>query len=184
MRDITGQRFERLTVLYPLKERSKKRYVIWHCRCDCGNEADFSYNVLMYSNLKSCGCAKRAHDKAMPQYPARVDGTALDRFKSSRVNRNSTTGVRGVYFIRGKYVAKLVFQKRQYYLGEYETLAKAAKARGEAEESIAKAVLGQYAAWKTRADADPDWARENPVQIRVVRNDDGSLRMLFHPEMK
>ena len=38
-RDLTGQTFNRLTVLYPLKER-KNGSVVWHCKCECGNECD------------------------------------------------------------------------------------------------------------------------------------------------
>ena len=38
--DLTGQRFGRLTALYPTNRRDYKGSVIWHCRCDCGNETD------------------------------------------------------------------------------------------------------------------------------------------------
>ena len=39
-KDLTGQRFGRLTALYPTNRRDYKGSVIWHCRCDCGNETD------------------------------------------------------------------------------------------------------------------------------------------------
>jgi len=183
-KDIAGQRFEHLTALYPLKERSKKRYVMWHCRCDCGNEADFSYNALMYSNLKSCGCVKQEHHQKMQNYLTRVDGTSLDRLKSTRINRNNTTGSKGVYFIRGKYVAKLVFQKKQYVLGTFSTLEEAAAVRREAEETIEQTVIARYARWKVNAEADPVWAQNNPVTISVSRDGAGQLRFLFRPKMK
>ena len=58
----------------------------------------------------------------------------MDMLKSDKLPKNNTTGVRGVYRIRGKYVAKIVFQKKQYHLGSYDSLEEAALARREAEE--------------------------------------------------
>ena len=57
--DITGRRFGRLTAQYSTKKRDTKGFVIWHCRCDCGNEINVSYNNLMYCGQQSCGCKKK-----------------------------------------------------------------------------------------------------------------------------
>ena len=38
--DIAGQRFHRLTAEYMLPKRDSSGSVMWHCRCDCGNEID------------------------------------------------------------------------------------------------------------------------------------------------
>lgn len=56
--DLTGQKFERLTVLYKLPpDKSKKgRGAYWHCKCDCGNEADVLGANLRKGATKSCGC--------------------------------------------------------------------------------------------------------------------------------
>jgi hypothetical protein len=37
--DLTNLKIGRLTALYPLNER-KNGKIVWHCRCDCGNEID------------------------------------------------------------------------------------------------------------------------------------------------
>ena len=42
-----------LTLLYPTGEKRGK-YNIWHCKCDCGNEVDFTTNELSWKI--SCGC--------------------------------------------------------------------------------------------------------------------------------
>ncbi|XCY69963.1 hypothetical protein ABG808_07645 [Streptococcus iniae] len=34
--DLTGRRFERLTVLGDVGKRAKNGKVLWHCMCDCG----------------------------------------------------------------------------------------------------------------------------------------------------
>lgn len=57
-RDLTGQKFGRLLVLHDTGER-KRGYVVWHCRCDCGNEVDVRGSHLTSGNTTSCGCYGR-----------------------------------------------------------------------------------------------------------------------------
>ena len=55
--DLTGKRFERLTVLeYAGKEK-------WKCKCDCGNEIITSGSGLRYGHTKSCGCYRKDYPK-------------------------------------------------------------------------------------------------------------------------
>ena len=180
--DITGQRFGRLTALYPTRGRDAKGSVLWHCRCDCGKELEASYNDLAYSNLISCGCRKKEHDKALGGYLTHIDGTSLEMISSKKVPTNNTTGAKGVYLIKGKYVAKLVFQKKAYYLGTYTTLEEAADARKEAESELFQATVDYYARWQEKADIEPEWARENPVKINVVKSH-GMLQVTFFPRL-
>jgi len=58
VRDLKGQRFGRLVVLYDTGER-KHRNVVWHCRCDCGTEVDVIGRNLTSGRTKSCGCYHR-----------------------------------------------------------------------------------------------------------------------------
>ncbi len=56
-RDLTGERFGKLTVIGPAeKEGSKRSY--WRCKCDCGNETLAEYSSLINGHTKSCGCAR------------------------------------------------------------------------------------------------------------------------------
>lgn len=57
IRDLTGQRFGRLTALERLEEKSNRSYM-WRCRCDCGKEVKVRANALTSGNTTSCGCAK------------------------------------------------------------------------------------------------------------------------------
>jgi len=56
--DLTGQKFGKLTVLYATDKRNNSRNVIWHCKCECGNEKDISSGDLQSGMTLSCGCLK------------------------------------------------------------------------------------------------------------------------------
>lgn len=57
--DLTGQKFNRLTVIRFLKpEERKTRLYHWLCQCDCGNYVHASANKLKTGLQKSCGCLK------------------------------------------------------------------------------------------------------------------------------
>lgn len=56
--DEAGNRYGRLTVLYRLPPKQKGR-IIWHCKCDCGNETDVRGSDLRSKKVLSCGCLKR-----------------------------------------------------------------------------------------------------------------------------
>ncbi len=181
-KDITGQKFERLTALYMLPKRDKSGSVYWHCKCDCGNEIDVSYNNLVHCGMKSCGCKKKEHDKALGGYLTRVGGTMLDIINSKKTPCDNTTGHKGVYKVRGKYLAKIVFQKKQYFLGSYESIEDAAAAREEAEELLFGKTAEYIKMWKEKADKDPTWAKQNPVKIQVSK-DDGKLTVEYSPKL-
>ena len=165
--DIAGQKFSMLTALYPTDRRSTRGSVIWHCKCDCGREADVSYNSLLYGRQQSCGCKKTENDKKLHTRLTRAAGTSIDMIKSKKLPSNSTTGHKGVYLIKGKYVAKIVFQKKQYFLGTYDTMQDAVEARKEAEEALFDAAAAHYHKWKQYADINPKWGEENPIRIMV-----------------
>lgn len=57
MKDLTGQRFGRWTVIkYAGFENSNYR---WLCKCDCGNEKTVSQSSLKQGTSLSCGCLAR-----------------------------------------------------------------------------------------------------------------------------
>ena len=181
--DITGQRFGRLTAQYSTKKRDAKGFVIWHCQCDCGSEADVSYNSLMYCGQTSCGCKKKEHDKALGGFLTHVDGTSIDALKSRKIPSNNTTGVKGVYLVKGRYLAKIVFQHRQYFLGTYASVEEAAEARKKAEEAINGEVISFYEKWSEKAAADPVWAKDNPIKISVSKSADAELCVQLQPDL-
>ena len=57
IKDLTGQRFGKLTVRQFLRI-GKDRSAIWLCDCDCGNTTEVSTKKLTSKNTKSCGCLR------------------------------------------------------------------------------------------------------------------------------
>jgi len=60
--DLSGQKFNRLTVLDRAPGKSLK--VKWRCACDCGNEVIVIAGHLKNGNTKSCGCQKIESSRA------------------------------------------------------------------------------------------------------------------------
>lgn len=52
--DITGQKFNKLTVIQPVESTNKHK--MWLCACECGNQAIVKGSRLRSSSTKSCGC--------------------------------------------------------------------------------------------------------------------------------
>lgn len=63
VKDLTGERFGRLTVI----ERAgsnKHNNSLWLCECDCGNRVTKSSNLLRNGKLPSCGCDRSLYARS------------------------------------------------------------------------------------------------------------------------
>lgn len=54
LKDLTGQKFGRLTVIS--RAPNQGRYVCWNCECDCGNQTIVRATALTSGRTQSCGC--------------------------------------------------------------------------------------------------------------------------------
>lgn len=52
--DLTGKKFNRLTVIRRVSNKGKSAN--WHCVCDCGNELEIISQSIKEGHTKSCGC--------------------------------------------------------------------------------------------------------------------------------
>lgn len=75
--DLTGQRFNRLTVI-SRAENSRAGVTRWNCICDCGNESVVSACSLRNNHTKSCGCWNREVVKS--DRPSRVKDLTDQRY--------------------------------------------------------------------------------------------------------
>ena len=130
LRDLTGQRFGRLTVVgYAGKQRAHK----WRCRCDCGKETLVRQDFLTKGRTQSCGCAGV---DAMRKSMGFVGGICVAILEKKRLISTNKSGYNGVYQRRdnGKWVAQITFKGKTYFLGSYTKKEDAVKARQRGEE--------------------------------------------------
>lgn len=128
--ELTGEVFGRLKVLEPTAERTADRSIRWRCRCSCGREITVPANLLTQGRCQSCGCLREEHLQETNGY---IDGTCLKNVLSDTVRRDNTSGYPGVYRKRDRWAARIQYKKKIYYLGAYNELDDAIRARKEAE---------------------------------------------------
>lgn len=130
---LIGKRFGRLLVTaYAGKTGGMHR---WRCLCDCGRETTVGQTLLQSGKTKSCGCLRKT---AYQDNLRLVDGTSVTVLEANkkRTISTNTSGYTGVYRNKktGKWVAQITFKRKTYYLGAYEQLSDAVKARKQGEE--------------------------------------------------
>lgn len=62
IRDLTGKKFGRLTVIGLHPTETRKTY--WACQCECGNVKVVRSDSLQSGAIRSCGCLKKQQDRA------------------------------------------------------------------------------------------------------------------------
>lgn len=133
LKDYIGKRFHQLTVIdYAGKAGGMHR---WKCRCDCGNETIVGQTLLQNGKTKSCGCLQSS---IIMENLKLCEGTSvaiLEATKRKPISSNQS-GYTGVYQNKktGKWVAQITFKRKTYYLGSYEKIEDAVKARRRGEE--------------------------------------------------
>lgn len=128
-----GKRFGKLIVIgYGGKRAGMHR---WKCLCDCGNETIVGQTLLQSGKTKSCGCIQA---ETIKENLKLVDGTSVTMLEAAkeRLISSNTSGYTGVYQDKksGKWRAQITFKKKTYYLGSFEKIEDAIKARRRGEE--------------------------------------------------
>lgn len=66
VRDLTGQRFGKLTVVGDSgRRRAAQGGILWTCRCDCGQEKAVRQDALTGGRTTSCGCVASRGNEAI-----------------------------------------------------------------------------------------------------------------------
>lgn len=133
LKEYIGSRFGQLTVIeYAGKRAGMHR---WKCRCDCGNETIVGQSLLQTGKTKSCGCLQSSIIMENLKLCEGTSVTILEAVKQRRLPTNQS-GYTGVYRSKksGKWVAQITFKRKTYYLGSYEKIEDAVKARQRGEE--------------------------------------------------
>lgn len=122
-----------LRVIRPLDEKMNWK-TQWLCQCSCGRQCHVSYANLYFGHTRSCGCLKEK------EYRTLIEGTIAESLQS-KVPKNNTSGVKGVYHYRGKWRAYITFKRKRHYLGTFETIQEAAEARKNGEKKYYEPLL-------------------------------------------
>lgn len=133
LKEYIGLRFGQLTVIdYAGKRDGKHR---WKCICDCGNETVVDQTRLQSGKTRSCGCLQTSIITENMKFCEGTSVTILEAMKHGRKSTNRS-GYTGVYQKKrdGKWVAQITFKRKTYYLGTFEKMEDAVKARQHGEE--------------------------------------------------
>lgn len=147
--DLTDKRFGRLKAIRKVGTCDKNN-CLWECRCDCGKIGVYTATRLNALITTSCGCKSAEHIKNVQHIGAstgRYEGTKIGSIsRSDKPNKNSTTGIKGVYWIERDQVwrSSIGFQNKNIYLGTFKDKKEAIKARKEAEEQYFKPIIEEY----------------------------------------
>jgi len=146
--DITGQKFGHLTAMF----HERGDYWLW--KCDCGNTCRLRASSVYKGVTKSCGHALPSRQKervTVDNVFEYYDGTSISQLRSimnGKVRANNTTGCTGVRMRNTpkgvRYQARIQLKGHTEYLGTFETLEEAIKARKKAEERVFGEVISEY----------------------------------------
>lgn len=118
-RDLTGQRFGKLIALERVGRRVSDGSAYWRCVCDCGCSTVTSSNKLLQGKTTSCGCQKA---KMLTDSRTYIHGTCVEIVSSKKIPVSNTSGIKNVSFNRGRWMGKIKFAGRQFYLGRYRDI--------------------------------------------------------------
>lgn len=150
LRDLTGQRIGKLTVLGRSDRymtRGKRQVQLWECLCDCGNLTYKATDTLTAPGENSCAACAAKHNAACARKNAGfVDGTQLSKIQNLQPSAANTSGCRGVSFDgkKGMWEAIIIFRRKKKRLGYFSNYDDAVKARKKAEEIVFGEFLEQY----------------------------------------
>lgn len=147
-KDLTGQTLYSLHVLYRVGPWNGLK-TMWHVHClACGGEYDIDQQHL--GKTRSCTCGRKKGLESGQESVANLakGGSAVHGVLRHNLNKNNTSGVRGVSPKKTKdgmlyYRTYINFRRKQYHLGNFPDLDSAIAARKEAEAHI----YGNYLAW-------------------------------------
>ena len=150
-KDITDQKFGKLTAVKRLRKQIRERCPTWLFLCGCGNYVEYPYDNVVYSSHKgrqSCGCLRNEFYKNNKKFlgVTNIGGTCVERIKSKKPNKNNKSGIKGVFWDKSKklWTAKIMFKKKEYNLGRFKLKKEAVKKRREAEKLLYEPFLEWY----------------------------------------
>lgn len=152
--DLTGKTFGKLFVME--RDMQKSAGVYWICRCECGNIKSIKGSQLTKKSKPtiSCGCEQRRISRKtgkrtiIKNNQKHLDenmryNTNLQMITSQKLCSNNKSGVTGVSFdkTRQKWTAHIQCHGKKIFLGRFESIDDAVKARKTAEKELFEPII-------------------------------------------
>lgn len=157
LENLIGKRFAYLKAIHPEKLGGK---IMWLCECKCGKLIYVETKYLKSGRIRSCGCmnykegklgASPAKCRAMLAMASSINcykGTQVPLIDTSKTapGRKGMSGVRGVTWDKeaGKWKATIICQRKNHFLGRFDSLQEAAEARAKAEDKYYLPLIKEY----------------------------------------
>jgi hypothetical protein len=164
--DMEGKTFGKLTAIKRVANKGK--YVMWHCKCDCGEEVVLPGIQLRHGRTKSCGCLRKTLAREN-QTRHGMSTTRFYRIWKAMINRcaNPNTVNYDLYGGKGVSVCKDWKDFINFKRDMYESYVDHSQIHGEGNTSIDRIdVDGDYTLSNCR------WAT-NQVQSRNTSSKSG-----------
>lgn len=140
--DMTGKIAKDLLFLEPVGLDGTR--VVWKCQClKCGRICERT--VSDAKRIGTCGHHSWTTLKENGKRLIKIDGTVVQTLNQKK-SKNNKSGVKGVHWdkTKGKWTAQITFKGKNYYLGRYDDIEDAARARKAAEAELFEPILKKY----------------------------------------
>ena len=147
--NLEGERFGRLIVIVKTADR-KQGSIVYLCKCDCGKKQMVTEKHLKDGSIKSCGCLLK---ETASERAKELELNMATYYKNTRICclsdtifKNNQTGVKGCYFdkSKNKYVVRIGIQGKTHYIGSFDKIEDARKARQTAEDELWQPLIDEY----------------------------------------
>lgn len=163
---VEGARFGHIVLLEKTNKYGVSRgHIVWKCRCDCGKEFERNtsdiYRSMKRGSVISCGCKARQGRDIATLYKdsnyrlsrlrdglGQVGGTTMQGITRKKLNKNNTTGYRGVSYIKAtdSYQASIRICGKITGAKHFKNLADAVKHREYLERTFFQPFIEEYEA--------------------------------------
>lgn len=140
--------FGRLKVIERTDDKKHNCY-LYKCLCtNCNKIVNIRSDRLRNGEAQSCGCI---HDELLREKVKKAyknnfkDGTSLPKLKSTKPQKNNTSGVLGVSWHKAsnKWCTRISFKGKSYSLGYYDDIDDAKQAREIAKKELHEKYLNE-----------------------------------------
>ncbi len=95
-----GQKHKMFTIIEKkIKQTSRGKHTVWVCKCDCGNECEFTSYILVKGKVKSCGCLNKGKNHKNWSGCGEIHGENLNGIRMSAERRGLEYSVSKEYLM-------------------------------------------------------------------------------------